>query len=98
MKKKGIAAKVDGSQKDVLQQGYVGDPPPTKPKPEPEELSERELIEKRFMQRVLKQLVPGFPAKKLEKARYEELSRFFSAEGSMLLQEEINQRFRDISP
>ena len=91
------AKKVDGSKKDQLQEGWVDGSPPTKPAREPEELSERELIEKTLLQRLLLVLVPKFPPKKLENLRYPELLEFFNG-GSLLLQDEIQRRFEDVSP
>ncbi len=91
--------KVDASQKDVLQTGFVDGEAVKKESPPPADpLSQMEQGEKLAYQRILKQLVPTFPLNKLEKQTLEGLRRFFEAEVSPIIQETIQDRFKNISP
>lgn len=96
MKKESLGKKVDGRNR-ALQTGHVGDPPPLKPEPLPEVLTDEQVIEKRVLQRVMKKLIPEFPIKKLEKQSLSDLWRFFEP-CSSLVQEEVLTKYKDISP
>ena len=96
-REKSAMKKVDPTVRGVIQTGYVEDPPSRKPEPEPEELTRDQLLEKAFYQKILKKMIPDFPIKKLEKQSLADLERFFS-EVSPILQEEILDRYRDLSP
>ena len=94
-REKSAMKKVDPTVRGVIQTGYVEDPPSRKP--EPEALTRDQLLEKAFYQKILKKMIPDFPVKKLEKQSLADLERFFS-EISPILQEEIIDRYRDLSP
>ena len=89
---------VDGSKKDVLQAGYVGDPPPMKQEALPEILTPELEKEKRTLQRVVKRLIPTFPQDKLTRQTLEGLWKFFDKPCSEMVQEEMLIRYIDISP
>ncbi len=89
--------KIDPSKKNVIQTGWVGEPPYRKPEPPPEELSDEQIIEKKTVQKVLKMLVPQFPLLKLDKQSLAELYRFLG-EVKPIIQEEVIRRYQDFSP
>ena len=88
---------VDGSKKEVLQEGLIGEHK-QKASPLKETLSEKEIGEKLAYQRVLKQLVPAFPIQKLEKQTLVEVRKFFEGEVNPIIQETILIKYKDLRP
>lgn len=90
--------KVNPGIRDRLQEGFVDNPPPKKPEPEPENLSYDEQIERQVYERILYQLIPKFPMHKLKKQSFERLKKFFEVDVIPAVQEEIVRRYNDMSP
>lgn len=95
--KSSVMKKIDPSKIGVIQTGFVdGGPPPKQEEPK-EELTPRLEIEKLVYKQILRDLVPDFPVKKLEKQSLADIRRFF-AEISPLIQEEVLEIYKNISP
>ena len=87
---------IDPSKLDQIQSGYIGGDP-RKPDPPKEELSPKLEIERKVYQQIMKDLIPEFPVKKLEKQSLADVRAFF-AEISPLIKDEILERYHNISP
>jgi len=87
---------IDPSRRDVVQSGYIG-ADPRKPDPPKEELPPKLEIERKVYQQILKDLIPEFPVKKLEKQSLADIRSYF-VEISPLIKDEILERYHNISP
>ena len=91
-----VLKKIDPSKRNVIQTGYIGTNA-RKPDEPKEDLPPRLEIEKKVYQQILRDLIPEFPIKKLEKQSLADVRSFFG-EISPLIQEEILERYKNISP